>query len=183
MMKRLLPGIVPLLLVLGLAGCGKPTVANNKMVSMDYKGTLADGTVFSESPAGKPMEFLEGGGSIIPTVEKGMLGMKIGDRKTITVKAADAYGEINQAALKEVPRDQFPKDAKLEVGQQFQVSLSSGQVGVVKIAAVGAKTVTVDFNHPLAGKDLTFEVTVVKIRDATKEELAAAKQAAAPTAQ
>ena len=181
-MKRILMGIAPLLLILGLAACGKPTVANNKMVSMDYKGTLTDGTIFSESPAGKPLEFLEGAGTLLPVLEKGMLSMKVGDKRTITVKAADAYGERSEAALQEVPRDQFPKDAKLEVGQQFQVSASSGQVAVVKITAVSAKTVTVDFNHPLAGKDLTFEVTVVKIRDATKEELAAAKQAAAPTA-
>jgi FKBP-type peptidyl-prolyl cis-trans isomerase 2 len=181
-MRRILTGIAPLLLILGLAGCGKPSVANNQMVLMDFKGTLADGTVFSESPAGKPLEFLVGGGTIIPTLEKGMLGMKVGDKRTITVKAADAYGEYSKAALQEVPKDQFPKDAKLEVGQQFRISSSSGQAAVLKIIAVSEESVTVDFNHPLAGKDLTFEVTVVKIRDATKEELAAAKQAAQPTA-
>ena len=167
---------------MGWRGAEEPTVVNNKMVSMDYKGTLADGTVFSESPAGQPLEFLDGAGTILPVLEKAMLGMKVGDKRTITVKAADAYGDYNQAALREVPKNQFPKDAKLEVGQQFQVTSSAGQVAVVKITAVSATSVTVDFNHPLAGKDLTFEVTVVKIRDATKEELAAVKQAAQPTA-
>ena len=79
-MKRILMGIAPLLLILGLAACGKPTVANNKMVSMDYKGTLTDGTIFSESPAGKPLEFLEGAGTLLPVLEKGMLSMKVGDK-------------------------------------------------------------------------------------------------------
>ncbi len=179
-MKRILTGVVPLAILLVLAGCGSPTVAAKKMVSMDYKGTLADGSVFSESPAGQPMEFLVGGGTIIPVLEKGMMGMKVGDKRTITVKAADAYGEYNKAALQEVPKGQFPKDSKLEVGARFQVSGPSGQIAVVTVTAVNATTVTLDFNHPLAGKDLTFEVTVVKIRDATKEELAAATQAAQP---
>jgi len=179
-MKRILTGVAPLLLLLVLAGCGAPTVAAKKMVSMDYKGTLADGSVFSESPASQPLEFMVGGGTLIPLLEKGMLGMKVGDKRTITVKAADAYGEYNKAALQEVPKDQFPKDAKLAVGQKFQVSGPGGQTAVVTITAVSEKSVTIDFNHPLAGKDLTFAVTVVKIRDATKEELAAATQAAQP---
>jgi FKBP-type peptidyl-prolyl cis-trans isomerase 2 len=181
-MRRSMVGIAVLLLLLALAGCGSPTVASNKMVSMSYKGTLSDGSVFGESQAGKPLEFLVGAGTIIPVLEKGMIGMKVGEKKTITVKSADAYGPYDQAAVQEVPRDKFPKDATLAVGQQFQITLPSGEVRPVKITAVSAKTATVDFNHPLAGKDLIFEVTIVKIRDATKEELAAAKQAAQPTA-
>ncbi|MGA2975681.1 MAG: peptidylprolyl isomerase [Spirochaetia bacterium] len=176
-MKRLLRGIVPLFIVCATIACAPATVSNKKMVSVDYKGTLADGTVFSQSDEGKPLEFLVGGGTIIPTLEKGMMGMKVGDQKKIDVKAADAYGEYDKAAVQEVPKEQFPKDLTLAVGQRYQVQTQSGAL-VVTITAIKDKTVTVDFNHPLAGKDLTFDVKVVKIRDATKEELAKAQPVA-----
>ena len=175
-MKRTLAGFAPVLLVLAVIGCAAATVSSNKMVQMSYKGTLADGSVFSQADAGKPLEFLVGAGTLIPTLEKAMLGMKVGDKRSITVKAADAYGEYDKAAVRAVPREQFQKDLSLKVGERYRVSGQGGPM-VVTISAMDATTVTVDFNHPLAGKDLTFEVTVVKIRDATKEELA---KAAAP---
>ena len=175
-MKRTLTGFAPVLLVVAIIGCAAASVSKNKMVQMSYKGTLADGSVFSQSDAAKPLEFLVGAGTLIPTLEKAMLGMKVGDKKSITVKAADAYGEYDKAAVRVVPRQQFPKDLSLKVGERYQVNGQGGPV-VVTISAMDAATVTVDFNHPLAGKDLTFEVTVVKIRNATKEELA---KAAAP---
>jgi FKBP-type peptidyl-prolyl cis-trans isomerase 2 len=108
-----------------------------------------------------------------------VLGLKVGDKKTITVKAADAYGEYDPSATQEVPRDQFPANIPLQVGQHFQVQTQAG-VMTVAIAAIKDKSVTVDFNHPLAGKDLTFAVEIVKIRDATKEELKAAQAEAKP---
>ena len=179
-MKRILYSLAALLLLLAFAGCGAPTVANNKMVSIDYKLTLADGTLVDESPSGQPLEFMVGARTIIPGLEKELLGLKVGDKKTVTVKAADAYGEYDKEALRDVPKSVFPKDTKLSVGQQFQISGGSGPGQVIKIAEIKKDTVTVDFNHPLAGKDLTFAITVVKIRDATKEELANAKPAAPP---
>jgi len=175
-MKRTLAGFAPVFLVLTLIGCAAATVATNKMVQMSYKGTLADGSVFSKSDAAKPLEFLVGAGTLIPTLEKGVLGMKVGDKRTITVKAADAYGDYDKAAVRVVPRVQFPKDLEIKVGERYQVNGQGGPM-VVTISAMTDTTVTVDFNHPLAGKDLTFEVTIVKIRDATKEEMA---KAAAP---
>lgn len=175
-MKRTLAGFAPAIMVFVLIGCAAATVAGNKMVQMSYKGTLADGSVFSQSDAAKPLEFLVGAGTLIPTLEKAMMGMKVGDKKSITVKAADAYGEFDKAAVREVPRVQFPKDLELKVGERYQVNGQGGPM-VVTISAMTDTTVTVDFNHPLAGKDLTFEVTIVKIRDATKVELA---KAAAP---
>ncbi len=171
-MKRVLFGALPLLLVLAVVGCAPAKVADKKIVSISYKGTLADGSVFSQSETGKPLEFMVGVGKLIPALEKGLVGLKVGEKKTVTVKAADAYGEYDPAAVQEVPKDQFPKDASLTVGQHFQVQTQAG-VMTVTIAAVKDKTVSVDFNHPLAGKDLTFAVEIVKIRDATKEELAA----------
>jgi peptidylprolyl isomerase len=181
-MKRTLSGLVPVILALAVVGCAAATVAKQKMVDVDYKGTLADGTVFGQSDAGKPLEFLVGGGTIIPVLEQGMMGMKVGDKKSITVKAADAYGEYDAAAVREIPRDQFPKDVELKVGERYQVNGQGGPM-VVKIAAMTAATVTIDFNHPLAGKDLTFQVMIVKIRDATKDELAKALVPGQPTTQ
>jgi len=173
-MKRTLPGLALVILVLAVMGCAPATVSKGKMVDVDYKGSLADGTVFGQSDAGKPLEFLVGGGTIIPTLEKGMLGMKVGDKKSIGVKAADAYGEYDKAAVRELPRAQFPKDLALKVGERYQVNNGQGGPMVLTISALTETTVTVDFNHPLAGKDLTFDVTIVKIRDATKDELAKA---------
>ena len=181
-MKRTPLGITSVLLVLALMGCAAATVASNKMVQMSYKGTLADGSTFSQSDAGKPLEFLVGAGTLIPTLEKAMLGMKVGEKKSITVKAADAYGEYDKAAVREVPRAQFPKDLELKVGERYQVSGQTGPM-VVTVSAMTDTMVTIDFNHPLAGKDLTFEVTVVMIRDATKEELAKAAPGQAAPAQ
>jgi FKBP-type peptidyl-prolyl cis-trans isomerase 2 len=180
-MKRTLAGLAPVLLMLAVIGCAAATVSSKKMVDVAYKGTLADGSVFGKSADSKPLEFLVGGGTIISTLEKGMMGMKVGEKKSITVKAADAYGEYDKAAVREIPRDQFPKELELKIGEKYQVNGQGGPM-VVTIAAMTAGTVTIDFNHPLAGKDLTFDVTIVKIRDATKEELAKST-AQGPTAQ
>jgi FKBP-type peptidyl-prolyl cis-trans isomerase 2 len=178
-MKRAFIAILPLLLALAVIGCGPATVTDKKVVQISYKGTLADGTVFGKSEDGKPLEFMVGAGKMIPALEKGLMGMKVGDKKTIVIKAADAYGEWDKNAVQEVPKEQFSKDLAITVGQLYTVQTPQGQL-TVKVTAVGPKTVTIDFNHPLAGKDLTFEVQVVKIRDATKEELAVIAPTAAP---
>ena len=170
-MKLTAKRVALILVALAVIGCMPVTVKDKKVVSMSYKGTLADGSVFGQSEKDKPLEFLVGAGKLIPALEKELLGMKVGDKKKVTVKAADAYGEYDKEALQEVPKDRFPKDSTLSVGERFIVQTPNGPIPV-KIAEVKDKTVVVDFNHPLAGKDLTFEVEIVKIRDATKEELA-----------
>jgi FKBP-type peptidyl-prolyl cis-trans isomerase 2 len=170
-MRRILVAALATLVALAVSGCAPATVSKNQVVQIAYKGTLPDGTLFAQSPEGKPLEFLVGAGILIPALEKGLLGMKTGETRTVTVKAADAYGEWDPKALKELPRGEFPKDVELKVGSRYQFTTSNGPI-VVTVAALTPTTVTIDFNHPLAGKDLTFEVTVVKIRPATKEELA-----------
>ena len=175
-MKLTAGRVALILLALAVVGCAPVTVKDKKVVSMSYKGTLADGTVFGQSDKDKPLEFMVGAGKLIPALEKSLLGMKVGDKKKITLKAVDAYGDYDNSALQEVPKDKFPKDATFSVGERFVVQTPTGPYPV-KIAEVKYKTVVVDFNHPLAGKDLTFDVEIVKIPEATKEELA---QAAAP---
>jgi len=172
-MKRLLSRLAPLLMILAILGCGPAAVVNKKMVQMNYKGTLSDGTVFGQSEPGKPLEFMIGAGKMIPALEKGIMGLKVGAKKKIEIKAADAYGEYDKNAVQEVPREQFPKDLPLTVGQMYRVQSPQGPL-TVTIIAIKDKTVSVDFNHPLAGKDLTFDIEIVKVRDATKDELAAA---------
>ena len=172
-MKRLLSRLAHLLMILAILGCAPSAVVDKKIVQMNYKGTLPDGTVFGQSQPDKPIEFMIGAGKMIPALEKGIMGLKVGAKKKIEIKAADAYGEYDKNAVQEVPREQFPKDLQLTVGQFYRVQSPQGPL-TVTIIAIKEKTISVDFNHPLAGKDLTFDIEIVKIRDATKAELAAA---------
>jgi FKBP-type peptidyl-prolyl cis-trans isomerase 2 len=183
-MKKTLLGLVPVVLMIVMAGCAPAVVKDREIVQISFTGTLPDGKEFGHSEKDKPLEFLVGSGRLIPALEKAMLGMKTGDKKKIEVKAADAYGEYDKNALQTVPRAQFPKDLELKVGQAYSVNTPQGPI-TVTISAMTDTLVTVDFNHPLAGKDLTFDVQVVKIRPATKDELAKAfpdEAAPAPTA-
>ena len=176
-------GAVPLLLLLlAVMGCTPATIADKKVVQVSYKGTLADGSVFDQSSVGKPLEFMVGEGKMMPSFEKAIMGLKIGEKKTFTILAADAYGTYDKARIQDVPKEQFPTDLALTVGAQYQVQTQSGTM-IVTIAGIKDKTVSVDFNHPLAEKDLTFAIEVVKIRDATKDELTAAATAATATPQ
>ena len=171
-MNRTLRAFAALALAAALAGCGA-VVGDKKMVKIHYKGTLSNGSVFDSSEGGDPLEFLFGGGQVIPGLEAGVKGMKVGEKKQVAVKAVDAYGEYNQAAVQEVPKESFPQDMQLETGMELVAQTQMGPVPV-RIGEIRDKSVMVDFNHPLAGKDLTFDIEVVSIRDATKEELAPA---------
>ena len=104
-MKRLLSRLAPLLMILAILGCGPATVVDKKIVQMSYKGTLADGTVFGQSQPDKPIEFMIGAQKMIPALEKGIMGLKVGDKKKIEIKAADAYGEYDKNAVQEVPKE------------------------------------------------------------------------------
>ncbi len=168
-MSRTLRAFAALALAGALAGCGA-VVGDKKVVKIHYKGTLSNGSVFDSSEGKDPLEFLFGGGQVIPGLEAGVKGMKVGDKKQVAVKAADAYGEYDQAAIQEVPKESFPQDMRLERGMELVAQTAMGPIPV-RIGEIRDKSVMVDFNHPLAGKDLTFDIEVVSIRDATKEEL------------
>lgn len=146
-------------------------VEDNKVVSIHYKGTFKeDGAVFDSSEGREPLLFLYGKGMIIPGLEEGMKDLSIGDKKTIEVGFEKAYGPVMPEAKQEVPKDQLPQDAELTVGMQLMAQGPQGAIPVT-ITEVKEATVTVDFNHPLAGKDLIFEIEVVEVREPTKEEL------------
>lgn len=145
-------------------------VSEKKVITIHYKGTLADGTVFDTSEGKEPLEFIYGIGMIIPGLEEGLEGLKEGDKKTVEVPADKAYGKRQEEAMQEVPKSQFPEDIELKEGLQLAAQGPQGTIPVT-VLEVGEENVKVDFNHPLAGKDLTFDVEVLGIREATKEEL------------
>lgn len=146
-------------------------ISNNSFVKLHYKGTLSDGTVFDSSEGRDALEFISGIGLIIPGLDEGIQGLKVGDKKTISVPADKAYGPRHDEAMQEVPKDQFPPEINLEVGMQLAAQGPQGAIPVV-VTEILDEVVKVDFNHPLAGKDLTFDVEVVDVREATEEDMA-----------
>jgi FKBP-type peptidyl-prolyl cis-trans isomerase SlyD len=149
----------------------KPNVvADNVVVSLEYKLTVG-GEVVDEADQTDPLEFLQGHKNIIPGLEKELYGMGIGDKKAVTVAARDAYGEKDPSALVEVPRSEFPPDIPLETGVQLQVRDEKGGLMDARIEEVGADNIQLNFNHPLAGEDLHFEIVIADLRQPTPEEL------------
>lgn len=132
-------------------------------VQVNYTGKLADGTVFDSSIGKQPLEVVLGRGQVIPGFEKALLGMKVGDNKTVTISANDAYGPLRKELIFEVPKENLPPDAVPQVGQQLRGTKADGSTMVATITKISDKTVTLDANIPLAGKDLTFEIGLVKI--------------------
>ncbi len=149
----------------------KPTkVEDDVVVGLDYTLTV-DGEVIDSTKNEDPLQYIQGHQNIIPGLEQALYGMEVGQSKEVTVSAKNAYGDLNPEAMIEVPRSEFPPEIPLELGVQLQVRDMSGQVQDARIEKVGQDTVTLDFNHPLAGKELHFDVTVASLRPATEEEL------------
>src|SRR3990172_3867427 len=145
------------------------TVQSGRVVTMEY--TLkVDGVVTDSSEGGEPLEYVHGAGNIIPGLEQEITGMALGDSKEVLVAAADGYGEEDKEAFMDVPRDQFPDEIPMQVGTELQVKNQAGQPMFARIDKVGAESVRLDFNHPLADKELHFSVKVVGLREATAEE-------------
>lgn len=132
-------------------------------VQIHYKGTLEDGTVFDSSEGRDPLRFEVGSGQIIPGLDKALPGMALGDKKVVEVPCAEAYGPSNPAALQVVPREGIPADIPLDPGTMLQVQTPEGQVMPVTVVEVTETEVTLDANHALADKDLTFAIEVVAI--------------------
>lgn len=145
-------------------------VTDDVVVSMDYTLTV-DGDVLDSTEGGEPLDFLQGHRNIIPGLEKELYGLSEGETKDVTVVAAEAYGEFDPDALMDVPRSEFPSTIPLETGTELQVKDKDGEVRYATITEVGAEKVQLDFNHPLAGKELNFEIKVVSLRPPTTEEL------------
>lgn len=132
-------------------------------VKVHYTGTLPDGMVFDSSADRDPLEFTLGSGDVIPGFEAAISGMKEGDSKKVTIEAKEAYGPRQEELITEVERSQFPPHIAPEIGQQLEVKSDEGFQALVTVTGVAEDKVTLDANHPLAGRDLTFEIKLVEI--------------------
>ncbi|HPF70372.1 MAG TPA: peptidylprolyl isomerase [Candidatus Krumholzibacteria bacterium] len=137
-------------------------IENGKTVQVHYKGTLADGTVFDSSEGSEPLEFVTGEQSVIPGFEAAVVAMAVGETRTVTIPCDEAYGDILEDMIGLVPRESLPEDLEPEIGMMLEMHTENG-VLPVRIVEVADDTVTLDANHPLAGEDLTFELTLVAI--------------------
>ncbi len=148
----------------------KDSVQSDVVVSMEY--TLqVDDEVVDSSEGQDPLEFLVGHGNIISGLEREMMGMKVGDSKDVVILPEDGYGEYDDAAFMNVPRGEFPKEMPVEEGMELTVRDDAGQARYARIETVEGDSVTLNFNHPLAGDELHFNVKVVGLREPTGEEL------------
>jgi peptidylprolyl isomerase len=140
-----------------------PQAASGNIVRLHYTGTLDDGSVFDSSRGGEPLEFTVGTGQVIPGFDAAVLGMRVGETKTVTIPAADAYGPVRDEMLVTVTRKQFPPGMELAVGQRFQLGQGRSAVAAT-VREVQGDRVVLDGNHPLAGQALTFALEIVEIR-------------------
>jgi len=148
------------------------SIGDDKVVSLDYTLRLDDGEVIDSSSGREPLEFIQGQGQIIPGLEKELYGMEVGDEKAVTVTPEDGYGERQDDRVQTIPRQAFPDDMELEEGMQVRLQDSnSGQVYEAFVEEIHPDNVTLDFNHPLAGETLHFDVKIAGVREATDDEL------------
>lgn len=146
-------------------------IAKDSVVSIDYRLHLGDGKYIEESEQDDPLVYLHGYEEIVPGLEKALEGKKAGESLKVQVSAEDGYGEYDPDGVEEVPREDFPKDLEMEEGGVITATDDEGDEVEFLVKELRPKTVVVDFNHPLAGKTLYFEVKVREVRAATEEEL------------
>ena len=138
-------------------------VTVNSKVKVHYTGKLADGEVFDTSDGKEPIEFTLGQGQLIPGFEKGLIDMKLNEKKTINMTKDDAYGEVNETLIQEVKKTDLPQDMEPKVGMGLVSKSPDGQEINLMVVEVKEETIVIDGNHPLAGRDLIFDLEVVEI--------------------
>lgn len=148
------------------------TIAQHKVVTIHYKVMDVDSDeVIDSSENSDPMTYLHGARNIIPGLEQALEGKSVGDEVEVTVQPAEAYGERSDDRIQQVPKEAFQEMEKIEPGMAVTAQTDQGQINLM-VTEVDETTVTVDANHPLAGKSLKFEVKIEAVRDASEEELA-----------
>lgn len=145
----------------------KPVIQEGAAVSFDYTLTDDRGQVVDTSKGKTPMQYVHGMGQIIPGLEKELAGMAVGGEKKVTIKPEEAYGPVDPGAFREVPKEQVPAEA-LKVGTMLLAQGPGGQGVPVRVHEIKEKSVVMDFNHPLAGKTLSFDVKITDIKDGVK---------------
>ena len=139
------------------------TVKVGDSISVEYTGTLEDGEVFDTSKGKQPLSFEVGSGQLIPGFDQGVIGMAVGDQKTVTIAPENAYGERREDLIIPMPIANVPADITLEIGMALQLTDKSGRPIPAIVTEIGEENVSMDVNHPLAGKVLTFAIEVVGI--------------------
>ena len=139
------------------------TAKSNDTVKVHYTGSLTDGTVFDSSADREPFEFTIGQGMVIPGFENAIIGMNEGDAKTVSIPAEEAYGPYQDELVAVVARSQVPPELEIEIGTILQVRSPEGGINRVMVKEITEENVTLDLNHPLAGKELVFELELIEI--------------------
>ena len=145
-------------------------VQNDLVVTLDYKLFVED-ELLESTDDGEPIQFLQGHGQIIPGLEEAVYNLKVGDTKKVVIEPDDAYGEYDPESLEVAKKEEFSEEVPLDVGTFLDLRDDEDEVLSAQIVETDEETVTLDFNHPLAGKTLTFEITVTDLRPASEEEL------------
>ena len=147
-------------------------IADKMYVAIDYTLTLESGQEIDKSPEGEPLGFITGTGQIIPGLEKALMGRLAGDSAKLVVEPENAYGPVKDDMFQEIPKSQFPGDVEIKPGMAFEAQGPNGPF-MISVAKINDNdTVTVDLNHPMAGKQLHFDVNVIEVRQPSAEELA-----------
>jgi FKBP-type peptidyl-prolyl cis-trans isomerase SlyD len=146
-------------------------IAKGKVVDLDYALHFGDGGIVDRSEPGEPLTYLHGEGEIVPGLEKALEGLDQGDARQVVVAPAQGYGEHDPSGVQKVPRGAFPPGFDPKVGMELTAQDQSGDEVPFVIRGVAGDEITIDLNHPLAGKTLHFDVKVVAVREATSEEL------------
>ncbi len=147
-------------------------VRQGKVVTIEYELRLDNGELVDTTEGREPLEYLQGGGEIIPALEEAIEGMAVGEQKRVVLEAQDAFGEYDPRGRLTIPRAQFPPDLDLIPNTELYLRDAEGRPIPAYVVSVTDDEVVLDLNHPLAGERLTFDVTVQHVRDATPEELA-----------
>jgi peptidylprolyl isomerase len=137
-------------------------IEDGKKVRIHYKGTLNDGSQFDSSEGRDPLEFEVGSGMVIPGFDAAVRDMEVGGKKTVTLPAKEAYGDVREEMVGDIPKDKFPEGMEISVGMPLQMQGPQGPLPVI-VKEVKEDAVTIDANHPLAGKDLTFDLELVEV--------------------
>ena len=142
-----------------------------KVIIFNYTLKDENGEMLDSTEKGGPFSFVTGNQQVLPGLEVALSSMIIGSKKNIKLAAADAYGEYDEGAVQKVKRDLFPEEAELEIGTSYFAHSPEGQHLQFIITEIEDDVITANFNHPLAGKDLEFDVELLDVRDATSEEM------------
>ena len=135
----------------------------NSKVKVHYTGKFDDGTVFDSSLEREPLEFVIGSGQVIPGFDKGLIGMKVNDKKNIHIPSKEAYGDYREDMIIKAPRSNFPGDVKPEIGMQLQMRQEDSSQMLVLVREFDDEFIILDANHPLAGQNLNFDLELVEI--------------------